>query len=140
MQSLKKHLTPALITALTTLVVLVATKPFADIFDSLLKVIAVHEEKLLLLRLLVSLLILLLAMLSYIIYLHKKFHYKKRFRFGVYWKEHTPFCPHCGGKLVKTAFGHLQCSMCEENLRLPFGGETSIKLERAIEELKKDGQ
>ncbi|MCL6097936.1 MAG: hypothetical protein M1391_05110 [Bacteroidetes bacterium] len=140
MKTLKSHLIPAIITAITTLAILVVAKPFGDIFDSLLRTLAVHEEKILILRLLVSLQIVIIGMLSYLFYLRKKYHFKKRFRFGVYWKEHTPFCPHCGGRLIENDDSYLVCMFCEERLRMPFGAFTHIRLRKAIEELKKDGQ
>jgi hypothetical protein len=140
MQGLKKHLIPALITATTTLAVLVIVRPLGDFFDSVLKVISIHEEKLFLLQLSVSLLIVILGMLSYIFFLRKRFHYKKRFKFGVYWKEHTPYCPHCGGRLVENDTSYLQCVLCEQRITMPaLSGVGHMRLRLAIEELKKDG-
>ncbi|MBI9071234.1 MAG: hypothetical protein JEY94_06530 [Melioribacteraceae bacterium] len=140
MKKAKEYLIPAIITATTTLVVLVVFQPFGEIFEAFLQFLERQIDIRLSLRITVSLLIVILSLNSYVIYLRKKYHYKKRFRFGVYWKDHTPFCPHCGGKLVETGFSYLQCLACEERLRMPFGGQTHIKLEQAIDELKKDGQ
>ncbi|MDP3582181.1 MAG: hypothetical protein Q8S39_09615 [Ignavibacteria bacterium] len=140
MKNLKSHLIPAVITAVTTFLLLVITNPFGEILNSFLQIIAIKQEKLVLLRVTVSLVVVILAFLVYIAYLHKKYQYKKRFRFGVYWKEHTPFCPHCGGRLIENDDSYLVCILCEERLRMPFGAQTHIRLKVAIEELKKDGQ
>jgi len=140
MKTLKSYLIPSLITATTTLVVLVAAKPFGVLLDSFLKLLEVRTEKQLLLQLTVSLLIVLLGMLSYIFHLRKKYHYKKRFRFGIYWKEHSPFCPHCGGRLVEGNDYVLTCVLCKQRLKIYFGASTHISLKQAIDELEKDGQ
>lgn len=87
---------------------------------------------------LLSIIIVVLILHSY--NLQKKFHYKKRFRFGVYWKEYTPFCPHCGGKLFPSDPAYLECESCGEKLQMTDWGKTSIRIKDAIEELKKDKQ
>lgn len=139
-KKLGQYLPQAILTALTIFCLSFLLNPIASILEALLSGFANQTTILIILRLLVGLLIVIFALLAYILILHKKFHYKKRFRFGIYWKEYTPFCPHCGGKLYPADPAYLECELCEERLQMTDWGKTSIRLKDAVEELKKDKQ
>jgi len=114
----KEYLRPAIITALTIFALGFLTNPISKIFDSLISDFSDKATKMLILQLWVGLSIILFGLLAYIIYLYKKYNYKRVFRFGVYWYKVKPHCPYCGGKLKTTNYDYLECSTCEERINL----------------------
>ncbi len=138
-KKVKEYIKPAIITALTIFALSFLTNPIAKIFDSLISDFSDKATKMLVLQLWVGLLIVLLGLLSYIIYLYKKYNYKRIFLFGVYWRKRKPYCPYCGSKLVETSFEFLGCPNCEEKINLcDSKTKTFLKYKDALEIIKNE--
>lgn len=135
---MRKYFLPALMTGIATVLLAFFLRPLGILVDAILTQLAMKDIKLFLVQSVIVLLII-VALLSYlIIKLLKKYHYKKKFRFSVYWKKLKPYCPHCGGSLLEGSSSLLECKTCKERLHLVYEVHKPLSLKEAQEIIQKE--
>ncbi|MBU0561536.1 MAG: hypothetical protein KKD86_14650 [Bacteroidetes bacterium] len=135
---MKKYLVPAFIAALAAVIIAFFLRPLGTLFDAILTQLAMKDIKMFLLQSVIILMLILLFLFSLIAWLLKKYHYKKNFRFSVYWNKIKPYCPHCGGSLLEGSGSYLECKTCKERLYLVYEVHKPLSLKEAQEIIQKE--
>ena len=134
----RKYLVPSIITAITAVLIAFFLRPLGTLFDAILSQLAMKDIKMFLLQSIIVLGFLVLCLISFIIWLLKQYHYKKKFRFSVYWNKIKPYCPHCGGSLLQGSSSYLECKKCKERLHLVYKVSEPLSLKQAQEIIQKE--
>jgi len=135
---MKKYFAPALMTAFAAVIIAFFLRPLGTLFDAILTQLALKDIKMFLLQSIIVLSVLVICLASFIIWILKKYHYKKKFRFSVYWNKIKPYCPHCGGSLLQGSSSYLECKTCKERLHLINKVSEPLSLKEAQEIIQKE--